>query len=178
MEFTLTNLDATSARLVVNVVEADYSAQVEKTLKNFRQKANIPGFRPGMVPMGLVKKQYGTAVKAEEINKILQQKIFEYIKENKVDRLGEPLPSEEQQGTLDFVNGKDFTFEFDLALAPKFDASLSKEDKIAYYRIEPTEEMIKLARESGIVILTTDKRLYEACGLLYSNGLNGNEKKA
>ena len=67
MEFTLTNLDATSARLVVKVVEADYSAQVEKTLKNFRQKANIPGFRPGMVPMGLIKKQYGTAVKAEEI---------------------------------------------------------------------------------------------------------------
>ena len=142
MEFTLTNLDATSARLVVNVVEADYSAQVEKTLKNFRQKANIPGFRPGMVPMGLVKKQYGTAVKAEEINKILQQKIFEYIKENKVDMLGEPLPSEEQQGTLDFVNGKDFTFEFDLALAPKFDAALSASDKLPYYRIQPTDEMI------------------------------------
>ncbi|MBR2637585.1 MAG: trigger factor [Bacteroidaceae bacterium] len=142
MEFTLTNLDATSARLVVNVVEADYAAQVEKTLKNFRQKANIPGFRPGMVPMGLVKKQYGTAVKAEEINKVLQQKIFEYIKENKIDMLGEPLPSEEQQGTLDFVNGKEFTFEFDIALAPKFDASLSSGDKLPYYRIQPTDEMI------------------------------------
>lgn len=142
MEFTLTNLDATSARLVVNVVEADYAAQVEKTLKNFRQKANVPGFRPGMVPMGLIKKQYGTAVKAEEINKILQQKIFEYIKENKVDMLGEPLPVEEQQATLDFVNGKEFTFEFEIALAPKFDATLSKEDKLAYYRIQPTAEMI------------------------------------
>ena len=82
MEFTLTNLDATSAKLVVNVVEADYAAQVEKTLKNFRQKANIPGFRPGMVPMGLIKKQYGTAVKAEEVNKLLQQKVYEYIREN------------------------------------------------------------------------------------------------
>ena len=142
MEFTLTNLDATSARLVVNVVEADYSAQVEKTLKNFRQKANIPGFRPGMVPMGLIKKQYGTAVKAEEINKILQQKIFEYIKENNVDMLGEPLPCEEQQSTIDFVNGKEFTFEFEIALAPKFDATLGAEDKLPYYRIQPTDEMI------------------------------------
>ena len=142
MEFTLTNLDATSARLVVKVVEADYSAQVEKTLKNFRQKANIPGFRPGMVPMGLIKKQYGTAVKAEEINKVLQQKVFEYIKENNVDMLGEPLPVEEQQSAIDFVNDKEFTFEFEIALAPKFDAALSAEDKLPYYRIQPTDEMI------------------------------------
>lgn len=142
MEFTLTNSSATSARLVVNVTEADYSAQVEKTLKSFRQKANIPGFRPGMVPMGLIKKQYGTAVKAEEINKLLQSKIFEYIKENKIDMLGEPLPDEAQQGALDFVNGKDFVFEFDLALAPKFDATLGKEDKLPYYVIQPTDEMI------------------------------------
>lgn len=142
MEFTLTNLDATSARLVVKVVEADYSAQVEKTLKNFRQKANIPGFRPGMVPMGLIKKQYGTAVKAEEINKVLQQKVFEYIKENNVDMLGEPLPIEEQQSAIDFVNDKEFTFEFEIALAPKFDATLSAEDKLPYYRIQPTDEMI------------------------------------
>ncbi len=143
MEFTLTNLDATSAKLVVNVAEADYAAQVEKTLKNFRQKANIPGFRPGMVPMGLIKKQYGTAVKAEEVNKLLQQKIFEYIRENKVDMLGEPLPIEEQQAALDFVNGKDFTFEFEIALAPKFEASLGKDDKLTYYKIQPTDEMIE-----------------------------------
>ena len=142
MEFTLTNLDATSARLVVNVVEADYAAQVEKTLKNFRQKANVPGFRPGMVPMGLIKKQYGTAVKVEEINKVLQQKTFEYIKENNIDMLGEPLPVEEQQSTLDLVNGKEFSFEFEIALAPKFDATLTAEDKLLYYRIQPTDEMI------------------------------------
>ena len=79
MNFTLKEQDATSARLVVSVQEADYTTLVEKTLKNIRQKANIPGFRPGMVPMGLIKKQYGTAVKAEEINKLLQTKIFEYI---------------------------------------------------------------------------------------------------
>ena len=142
MEITLKNQDATSARLVVNIQEADYSALVEKQLKNFRQKANVPGFRPGMVPMGLIKKQYGVAVKAEEINKLLQTKIFEYIKENKVDMLGEPLPIEEQQAGINMAADKDFTFEFEVALAPKFDASLDKSDALPYYRIEPTKEMI------------------------------------
>ena len=142
MEFTLKNQDATSARLVVNIQEADYSALVEKQLKNFRQKANIPGFRPGMVPMGLIKKQYGTAVKAEEINKLLQTKIFEYIRENKVDMLGEPLPIEEQQAGINMAEDKEFTFEFEIALAPKFEAVLDKNDALPYYRIEPTKEMI------------------------------------
>ncbi|MBR2606415.1 MAG: trigger factor [Bacteroidaceae bacterium] len=143
MNFTLKNQDATSARLVVSVQEADYAALVEKTLKNIKQKANIPGFRPGMVPMGLIKKQYGTSVKAEEINKLLQTKIFEYIKENNVDMLGEPLPDAEQQSTIDLANGTDFDFEFRIALAPQFDATLTKDDNIAYYRIQPTDEMIE-----------------------------------
>ena len=143
MEFTLKNQDATSAILSVNIQEADYSALVEKQLKNFRQKANIPGFRPGMVPMGLIKKQYGTAVKAEEINKLLQTKIFEYIRENKIDMLGEPLPIEEQQANINMVEDKEFTFEFEIALAPKFDAVLDKNDALAYYKIQPTEEMIQ-----------------------------------
>jgi trigger factor len=143
MEFTLNNQGATSAILSVTIQEADYSALVEKHLKNFRQKANIPGFRPGMVPMGLIKKQYGTAVKAEEINKLLQTKIFEYIRENKVDMLGEPLPIEAQQAGINMAEDKDFTFEFEIALAPKFDAVLDKNDKLAYYRIQPTDEMIE-----------------------------------
>ena len=142
MEFTLKNQDATSAILSVNIQEADYSALVEKQLKNFRQKANFPGFRPGMVPMGLVKKQYGVAIKAEEINKLLQTKLFEYIKENKVDMLGEPLPIEEQQAGINMAEDKDFTFDFEIALAPKFDAVLDKNDTLAYYRIEPTKEMV------------------------------------
>lgn len=142
MEFTFKNQDATSAILSVKIQEADYSALVEKQLKNFRQKANFPGFRPGMVPMGLVKKQYGTAVKAEEINKLLQTKIFEYIRENKVDMLGEPLPIEEQQAGINMAEDKEFTFEFEIALAPKFDAVLDSSDKLAYYRIQPTDEMV------------------------------------
>ena len=143
MEFTLKNQDATSAILSVNIQEADYSALVEKQLKNIRQKANFPGFRPGMVPMGLVKKQYGVAVKAEEINKLLQTKIFEYIRENKVDMLGEPLPIEEQQASINMVDDKEFTFEFEIALAPKFEAVLDSTDNLAYYKIQPSEEMIE-----------------------------------
>ena len=142
MEFTLKNQSASSAILSVNIQEADYYALVEKQLKNFRQKANVPGFRPGMVPMGLVKKQYGTAVKAEEINKLLQTKIFEYIRENKIDMLGEPLPIESQQAGINMAEDKEFTFEFEIALAPKFEAVLDNNDKLAYYRIQPTEEMI------------------------------------
>ena len=142
MEFTLKNQSASSAILSVNIQEADYSALVEKQLKNFRQKANVPGFRPGMVPMGLVKKQYGTAVKAEEINKLLQTKIFEYIRENKIDMLGEPLPIESQQAGINMAEDKEFAFEFEIALAPKFEAVLDNNDKLAYYRIQPTEEMI------------------------------------
>ena len=143
MEFILKNQDATSAILSVNIQEADYAALVEKQLKNFRQKANVPGFRPGMVPMGLIKKQYGTAVKAEEINKLLQTKIFEYIRENKIDMLGEPLPIEEQQANINMVEDKEFTFEFEIALAPKFDAVLDKNDALAYYKIQPTDEMVQ-----------------------------------
>ena len=143
MEFTLKNQDATSAILSVNIQEADYAALVEKQLKNFRQKANVPGFRPGMVPMGLIKKQYGTAVKAEEINKLMQTKIYEYIRENKIDMLGEPLPIEEQQANINMVDDKDFTFEFEIALAPKFDAVLDKNDALAYYKIQPTDEMVQ-----------------------------------
>ena len=143
MEFTLKNQSAASAILSVNIQEADYSTLVEKQLKNFRQKANIPGVRPGMVPMGLIKKQYGTAVKAEEINKLLQTKIFEYIRENKIDMLGEPLPIESQQAGINMAEDKEFTFEFEIALAPKFDAVLDKNDKLAYYRIQPTDEMIE-----------------------------------
>jgi trigger factor len=96
-----------------------------------------------MVPMGLIKKQYGTAVKAEEINKLLQTKIFEYIRENKIDMLGEPLPIEEQQANINMVDDKDFTFEFEIALAPKFDAVLDKNDALAYYKIQPTDEMVQ-----------------------------------
>lgn len=92
MNVSLENIDKVSALLTVKLEKEDYEARVEKALKDFRKKANMPGFRPGMVPMGLIKKQYGTAIKAEEVNKVLQEKVYEYLKDNKVNMLGEPFP--------------------------------------------------------------------------------------
>ena len=142
MEITLQNVSEVKGMLTVKLVKADYEPKVEKALKTFRQKANIPGFRPGMVPMGLIKKQYGSAVKAEEINKMLQEAVYSYLKGNKVDMLGEPLPNEDQQKTLDFDTMEELEFLYDIALAPKFDATLTAEDTIPYYTIQISDEMV------------------------------------
>ena len=142
MEITLQNVSDVKGMLTVKLVKADYEPKVEKALKTFRQKANIPGFRPGMVPMGLIKKQYGSAVKAEEINKMLQEAVYGYLKENKVDMLGEPLPNEDQQKQLDFDTMEELEFLYDIALAPKFDATLTAEDTLPYYTIQISDEMV------------------------------------
>ena len=142
MEITLQNVSDVKGMLTVKLVKADYEPKVEKALKTFRQKANIPGFRPGMVPMGLIKKQYGSAVKAEEINKMLQEAVYSYLKENKVDMLGEPLPNEDQQKQLDFDTMEELEFLYDIALAPKFDATLTSADTLPYYTIEISDEMV------------------------------------
>ena len=142
MEITLQNVSDVKGMLTVKLVKADYEPKVEKALKTFRQKANIPGFRPGMVPMGLIKKQYGSAVKAEEINKMLQEAVYGYLKENKVDMLGEPLPNEDQQKQLDFDTMDELEFLYDIALAPQFDATLTAEDTLPYYTIQISDEMV------------------------------------
>ncbi len=142
MEITLQNVSEAKGLLTVKLVKADYEPKVEKALKTFRQKANIPGFRPGMVPMGLIKKQYGSAEKAEENNKMLQEAVYGYLKENKVDMLGEPLPNEDQQKTLDFDTMDELEFLYDLALAPKFEATLTAEDTLPYYTIQISDEMV------------------------------------
>ena len=142
MEITLKNVSDVQAKLTVKLAAADYEEKVNKSLKTFRQKANIPGFRPGMVPMGLIKKQYGTAIKVGEINKVLQEALYNYIKEQQLDVLGEPLPDEEQQKTINIETADDIAFDYDIALAPKFDATLTAEDVITYYNIKVTDEMI------------------------------------
>lgn len=142
MNVSLQNIDKVSAVLTVKLEKADYQEKVEKSLKNIRQKANIPGFRSGMVPMGLVKKQYGKAVLAEEVNKLLQDKVYEYLRENHVNMLGEPLPNEDKQQLVDFDTMEDFEFVFDIALAPEFNVELSSSDTVDYYTINIDDEMI------------------------------------
>ena len=143
MEISLQNVSDVQAKLMVKLVLADYEEKVNKSLKTFRQKANIPGFRPGMVPMSLIKRQYGTAIKVDEINKVLQEALYNYIKENKLEVLGEPLPDEEQQKSINIAQQDDMEFAFDLAIAPKFDATLTAEDVIPYYNIKVTDEMVE-----------------------------------
>lgn len=140
MNISLQNVDKVNAKLTVKLEKADYQDKVEKALKNIRQKANIPGFRPGMVPMGLIKKQYGISVKADEVNKTLQEKVYEYLKENKVNMLGEPLPVENQ--SIDIATQDDIEFVFDIALAPEFEVSLSTDDKVPYYHIDVNEDIV------------------------------------
>lgn len=142
MEISLQNVSDVQAKLTVKLVLADYEEKVNKSLKNFRQKANIPGFRPGMVPMGLVKKQYGTAIKVDEVNKVLQEALYNYIKENNIEVLGEPLPDEEQQKGINIATDEEMAFDFDVAIAPKFDATVTDKDTIPYYTIQVTDEMV------------------------------------
>lgn len=142
MNVSLQNIDKVSALLTVKLEKADYQERVDKALKHLRQKAQMPGFRPGMVPMGLVKKMYGKSVLAEEVNKLLSETVYKYIQDNKVNILGEPLPNEEKQPAIDFDTMEDFEFLFDIALAPEFKVEVSKDDKVDYYDIEVTDEMV------------------------------------
>ena len=142
MNVSLQNIDKVSALLTVKLEKADYQEKVDKSLKSFRQKAQIPGFRKGMVPMSLVKKMYGKSALAEEVNKLLSETVYKYIQDNKVNILGEPLPNEDKQQEIDFDTMEEFEFLFDIALAPEFKAEVSAKDKVDYYTIEVTDEMV------------------------------------
>ena len=122
--FTLEKITDVTAKLILKVEEADYAANMEKSLKNMRQKANMPGFRKGMVPMTLVRKMYGDSVKYEEVNSFVAKTIQNYINENHVPILLDPMVSEDQ-AQIDIVNGKEFEFCFDLGLAPQFSLELN-----------------------------------------------------
>ena len=143
MNVSFQNIDKVSGLLTVKLEKADYQEKVDKSLKTFRQKAQIPGFRKGMVPMSLVKKMYGKSGIAEEVNKLLSEKVYDYIKSNNVNMLGEPLPNEEKQQVIDFDTMEEFEFVFDIALAPEFKAEVSNTDKVDYYTIEVTDEMVE-----------------------------------
>ena len=142
MNISFENVDKVSALLTMKIEKSDYAEKVEKALKDFRKKANMPGFRPGQVPMGLLKKRFGTEILADEINKILSQELYKYIREQKVNILGEPMANEEKTPAIDFATQEEFTFAFDIALAPEFDAKLSAKDKLNYYTINVDEAMV------------------------------------
>ena len=142
MNVSMQNVDKVSALLTVNIEKADYQEKVEKVLKKYRQQVNMPGFRKGMVPMSLIKKQFGKSAMAEEVDKLMQDAVNNYIRENKVNMLGMPLPNDEKMQTIDFDTQENFEFVFDIALAPEFKAEVTEQDAIDFYTIAVSDEMV------------------------------------
>lgn len=142
MNISFEKVDNVNALLTLSLVKADYEENVNKALKDFRKKAQMPGFRPGQVPVGLLKKRFGAEITAEEVNKILGKELTQYIREQKINVLGEPLPNEEKTPAIDFDNQEEFTFVFDVALAPEFDAKITDKDELDFYDITVDDAMV------------------------------------
>jgi trigger factor len=139
MNITKTSIDALNAVITVNVVKDDYANKVDKVLQNYRKNASIPGFRKGAVPMSLIKKQYGKAVLLEEVNKVLQENLNQYLTAEKLDILGNPLPKMTEQFNWD---AEDFSFDFEIGLAPQFNVNLEGKNDLTIYKIIADEKML------------------------------------
>ena len=139
MNITRENIDALNAVVTVAIEKNDYNAKVEKVLTDYRKQANIPGFRKGQVPMGMVKKQYGKAILVDEVNKLLQENLNKYLTEEKLDLLGNPLPRSQEDLNWDAEN---FSFQFELGLAPEFDVTLKNKKAITQYNIVADDKTI------------------------------------
>jgi len=133
--------DKINGLMTITLEKTDYQPEVDKTLKDYRKRANIPGFRPGQAPMGMIKRQYEPSIKVDTVNKLLGEKLYGYVRDNKIQMLGEPLPSEQQE-QLDFESDQPLTFKFDIAVAPEFKAELGEKDKVDYYNITVDDKLI------------------------------------
>lgn len=141
MIITKENIDDLNAVLNIQIEKNDYEGKVESVLKDYRKKANIKGFRPGMVPIGLIRKMYGKAVKVEEINKTISENIHKYLYDEKIEILGDPLPKTDEIDNIDFDAQDEFKFSFDLGLAPVFEIPLNKKNKVDQYEIVIDDKM-------------------------------------
>lgn len=141
MNVTVKNTGDLSAVLSVEIKAEDYQAKVEKQINDYRKKANIPGFRPGHVPAGLIRKQYGKGILIEEVNHVLQHAVEDHLKEGKIDILGNPLPV--LQTDIDWDTQTDFVFDFELGLAPEFNLTVDNKIKVPYYKITADKEMVE-----------------------------------
>lgn len=137
------DIDALNAVLKVQVNPEDYQEKVKQTLKDYRKKVNMPGFRPGMVPMGLIQKQYGSSVLAEELNRVVNDSLQKYLSENKVEILGNPIPKENHEVEGDFKNPTDFTFAYEIGLAPEVDVKLSGKNKFDYLKVKVDDTLVE-----------------------------------
>jgi len=141
MNITRENIDDLNAVLKVKIEKADYQEKVEKVLRDYRKKANIKGFRPGMVPIDMIRKMYGFAVKVDEINKTVSESIHKFITDEKIEVLGDPLPKADEQEKIDFEKQDEFNFSFELGLAPSVEINLGKKNTVNLYDITIDEKM-------------------------------------
>ncbi len=142
MNITQENIDELNALLRVKVVAEDYLPKVESAIKEHQKKAAMPGFRPGKVPTGMIKKMYGKSILVDEINKLLNDSLYNYLNENKIEVLGNPLPKTDSDLRIDWDNQKEFEFLYEMGLAPKFNVELSTKDKFTYKTVKIDEELI------------------------------------
>lgn len=142
MNITKELKDNLNAVLKIKINKDDYEPKVKKVLGDYQKKARVDGFRPGKVPAGLIQKMYGKSVMAEEVQKLLSENIMKYIHDEHIHILGEPLPSEKEQKSIDWENATEFEFAFDLGLSPEFELKLSKKDKLDSYNIIPNDKII------------------------------------
>ncbi|MGZ3883583.1 MAG: trigger factor [Bacteroidia bacterium] len=141
MNVTKKDIDALNAEIVINVGPADYENRVSEAIKKVQRTASMPGFRPGKVPGGLIKKQYGTSILVEELNKLLNDTLHNYITENKIEILGNPMPKEEQP--VDWQNQKEFTFTYELGLAPEVDVKLDASQAFTYKTVKVDDALVE-----------------------------------
>ncbi|MBR4389617.1 MAG: trigger factor [Prevotella sp.] len=141
MKISFENPDKINGLMTITVEESDYQEKVEKRLKDYRKKANVPGFRPGQAPMGMIRKQMGPSVKVDEINRLLGEEMYKYIRENNIQMLGEPMPSDKQT-PQDLEKEGPYTFMFDVAVAPEFTIQLTDKDKVEYITVKVDDELI------------------------------------
>lgn len=141
MNVTRENIDALNATVRIDIAKADYEEKVDKKLREYRRTASIRGFRPGHVPIQLIRKMYGTTVLVDEINNIVSESLSDYIKNENLDILGDPLPKHEGH-SFDPENSEEFSFTFELGLAPEFEVNLTKKQKLTRYLIEPDTKMV------------------------------------
>lgn len=141
MNITFENPEKVSGLMTITIEEADYQDNVRKALNEYRKKANIPGFRPGQAPISLIKRQVGPQVKVDAINKLVGEKLYDYIKDNKINMLGEPMPHLAQE-PVDLDAAAPYTLQFDIAVAPELDVKLSKDDTVTYYDVKADEKMV------------------------------------
>lgn len=186
MNITQEKIDSLHAVVKVKLAPEDYQAQVDTALKDYTRKVTMPGFRPGKVPVGMVRKMYGKSILADELNKILNDSVHKYIRDNNIEILGNPLPSVDEQVNIDWDNQKEFEFKYDIGLAPQFELSLSKADKVPFYTVKVDEELVgkyvdDLSRRYGKLInpetsetrdwLTADLVEIDAKGEVVAGGL-------